>query len=182
MRPADSPPNDEPDHRRLWSTGAALDDWLHSVVDTTGSTAVQPTDPVDGRGIHVCRPSRGGHHQWLHHHNRRIRNRGYRIPRRSPDNPPPPQGHLRGLPSLAGYPRPRIPEQDPRLHLPVRTGRAPPRGQQSPARWPALAAHPPNPFLGPNCRQVYTTNVHRYRQQRGTTIEHHKIAFYDKTR
>ena len=54
MRPADSPPNDEPDYRRLWSMGAALDDGLHSVVDTTGSdgsTDEQPTDPVDGRGI-----------------------------------------------------------------------------------------------------------------------------------
>ena len=54
MHPADSPLNDEPNHRRLWSMGAALDDGFHSVVDTTGSdgsTDEQPTDPVDGRGI-----------------------------------------------------------------------------------------------------------------------------------
>ena len=54
MHHADSPPNDEPDHRRYWSMGAALDDGLHSVVDITGrdgSTAEQPIDPVDGRGI-----------------------------------------------------------------------------------------------------------------------------------
>ena len=128
MRPADSPPNDEPDHRRHWSTGAALDDGLHSVVNTTGSdesTAEQPIDPVDGRRIAgstsvvpagevttsgcVIRTNVSA-----------IAGTGY--PTRVPISPP--QDHLGGSPSLAGY-RPQIPEQGQCLHPTVRTGHRP---------------------------------------------------------
>ena len=119
MRPADSPPDDEPDHRRLWSMGAALDDGLHSVVDTTGSdrsTDEQPNglSAQPGRSPPVVSSSQPTHQEL------RVQDTRW-----SHNKPPPPQSHLRGSLLLAGYQRPRTPEQVQRRHPPMRTWEPP---------------------------------------------------------
>ena len=85
---------------RHWSTGAVLDDGLHSVVDTTGSdesTAEQLIDPVDNRKIagsmSVGQPGRSP--PVVASFDPRVGNHGHSIPCRRPDKPPPP-GHLGG--------------------------------------------------------------------------------------